>query len=73
MRENLQCNCHICKIERHLAISLSEPPHSDEFLRFAHAAQPLAGFSTALALVEHLHAHRGAEKTCLQPAKLLAP
>ncbi len=35
MRENLQCNCHICKIERHLVISLSEPPYSDEFLRLA--------------------------------------
>jgi hypothetical protein len=58
MRENLQCNCHICKIERHLVISLSEPHYSDEFLRLAQAAAPLATFSTARALVEHLHAHR---------------
>ena len=58
MRENLQCNCHICKIERHLVVSLSEPPHSAEFLSLANAASPLARFSTALALVEHLHAQR---------------
>lgn len=58
MRENLQCNCHICKIERHLAISLSEPPYSEEFLRLAHDAPPLGQFSNALALVEHLHTRR---------------
>ena len=63
MRENLQCNCHICKIERHLVISLSDPHHSDEFLRLAHAAAPLATFPTARALVEHLHAHRDGEKS----------
>ncbi len=58
MRDNLQCNCHICKIERHLIVSLSEPPHSDDFLRLAHAAVSLASFPSALALVEHLHAQR---------------
>jgi len=61
MRENLQCNCHICKIERHLVISLSESHCSDEFLRLAQAAAPLATFSTARALVDHLHAHRDGE------------
>jgi len=63
MRENLQCNCHICKIERHLVISLSEPHHSDAFLRLAKSAVPLESFSNALALVEHLHAHRDGEKS----------
>jgi len=63
MRENSQCNCHICKIERHLVISLSEPHHSDQFLRLAQAAAPLATFSTALALIEHLHAHRDGAKS----------
>ncbi len=58
MRDKIQCNCHICKIERHLVISLSEPPYSEEFLTVASSAIPLATFSTALALVEHLHAHR---------------
>lgn len=58
MRENLQCNCNICKIERHLMVSLSEPPHSDEFSKLAHAAVPLASFPSALALVEHLHTRR---------------
>ena len=59
MRENLQCNCHICKIERHLVISLSEPPCSDDFVRLAHTTAPLATFSTPLALVEHLHTKGG--------------
>jgi DNA-directed RNA polymerase specialized sigma24 family protein len=58
MRDNVQCNCHICKIERHLIVSLSQPPHSDEFLRFAQTSVPLSSFSTALALVEYLHAQR---------------
>ena len=58
MRENLQCNCHICKIERHLVISLSDPPYSEEFLRLVHDAPPLGQFPNALALVEHLHARR---------------
>jgi hypothetical protein len=58
MREKLQCNCHICKIERHLVISLSEPPYSEDFLRIAHAELALTGFSNALGLVEHLHAQR---------------
>jgi DNA-directed RNA polymerase specialized sigma24 family protein len=61
MRENLHCNCHICKIERHLVVSLSEPPCTDDFSRIAHVAAPLASFSTALALVEHLHAYRDGE------------
>ena len=63
MRENLQCNCHICKIERNLVISLSEPPFSNDFLRLASASLPLEGFSNALALVEHLHSHRDGEKS----------
>jgi DNA-directed RNA polymerase specialized sigma24 family protein len=58
MRDKIQCNCHICKIERHLVISLSEQPYSDEFLTVAISATPLATFSNALALVEHLHAQR---------------
>ena len=58
MRENLQCNCHICKIERHLIVSLGEQPCSDEFLAIANSTTPLATFSSALALVEHLHAQR---------------
>jgi DNA-directed RNA polymerase specialized sigma24 family protein len=58
MRDKIQCNCHICKIERHLIVSLSEQPYSDEFLAVANPATPLATFSSALALVEHLHAQR---------------
>ena len=58
MRDNFQCNCHICKIERHLIVSLSQPPHSDEFLRFVQTSVSLSSFSTALALVEHLHSQR---------------
>jgi hypothetical protein len=57
MRENLQCNCHICKIERHLVTSLGEPPFSNDFLRLASTALPLEGFSNALALVEHFAPH----------------
>jgi DNA-directed RNA polymerase specialized sigma24 family protein len=58
MRDRIQCNCHICKIEQHLVVALSEPPHSDEFIVVASSVAPLASFSTALALVEHLHGQR---------------
>ena len=58
MRDKIHCNCHICKIERHLIVSLGERPYSDEFLTVASSATPLARFSSALALVEHLHAQR---------------
>jgi DNA-directed RNA polymerase specialized sigma24 family protein len=58
MRDKIQCNCHICKIEIHLVVSLSEQSCSDEFLAVANSATPLATFSRALALVEHLHAQR---------------
>ena len=58
MRDTIHCNCHICKIERHLIVSLGERPYSDEFLTVANSATPLAAFSSALTLVEHLHAQR---------------
>jgi DNA-directed RNA polymerase specialized sigma24 family protein len=58
MRDKIHCNCHICKIERHLIVSLGERPYSDEFLTVANSATPLAAFSSALTLVEHLHAQR---------------
>jgi DNA-directed RNA polymerase specialized sigma24 family protein len=58
MRDKIQCNCHICKTERHLIVSLSEKPYSDEFLIVANSAIPLSTFPSALALVEHLHTQR---------------
>ena len=72
MRENLQCNCHICKIEKHLVIALSEPHYSDQFLRLAQAAapwrrfRPLAPLSNTCTLTEM-------EKRSVQrkPVKLL--
>jgi DNA-directed RNA polymerase specialized sigma24 family protein len=58
MRDKIHCNCHICKIETHLIVSLGEQPCLDEFLIIANSATPLATFSSALALVEHLHAQK---------------
>jgi len=55
MRNRLRCGCHICKIEHHLILALRVPPRSDEFSRLVAGVTPLAGFSSALALVEHLH------------------
>ncbi len=59
MRGNLQCDCHICKVERHLLASLSEPPGSERFSNLALTASSLASFASAVALVQHLHAQRG--------------
>ena len=60
MRNRLRCGCHICKIEHHLILALRVPPRSDEFSRLVAGVTPLAGFSSALALVEHLHSPRPA-------------
>lgn len=58
MRENHRCRCHVCKVEESLFASLSESPGSDRFLNLASCSPSLANFTSAIALIEHLHAQR---------------
>jgi hypothetical protein len=71
MRNRLRCGCHICKIEHHLIFALSGPPHSDEFSRLAGAVTSLASFSSALALVEHLHSPTAGTSIVASPGELV--
>ncbi len=38
MRDKIHCNCHICKIETHLIVTLGDQPCFDEFLTVANSA-----------------------------------
>lgn len=58
MKENLQCHCHICKVERHLLLSLSESPGVERFAKLTLNSPPLANFADASILIEHLRSQR---------------
>jgi hypothetical protein len=58
MLENLRCKCHICKVERHLFKSLTQPPASMRFSAIALSSPALARFSNVSELLTDLHAGR---------------
>src|SRR5258708_6330829 len=72
MRENLHCNCHICKVERHLFSSLAEPSASLRFSTLALSSPPLARFSTVSDLLADLHARRNSDSTPSVAGELIA-
>jgi len=72
MRDNLRCNCHICKVERHLFISLSEPPGDARFAALAVNSAPLARFATVPDLLADLHAGRERDSPTSVPGELLS-
>ena len=51
-----------CKVERHLAATLGEPPGADQFEMFAATQETLASFNCVSRLVQHLHAQRDGEE-----------
>lgn len=61
MRKNAKCNCSICKVERHLAAALAEPPGATQFAMFAASREPLSSFESVSGLVRHLRAQRDGE------------
>lgn len=61
MPESRHCKCHICKIERHLLVSLGEPSGSERFASLALGSPALANFASTASLIEHLHAQRQKE------------
>ena len=58
MLENLHCKCHICKVERHLFKSLTQPPASVRFSAIALSSQALSRFSNVSELLSDLHSRR---------------
>jgi hypothetical protein len=55
MKENLKCNCAICSIERLLFVFVCEPPGIERFLKLAANSPVLTRFTSASALIHHLH------------------
>ena len=62
MRDNLKCNCNICRVEQHLSASLSEPMRLARFSELQPLYPSLAGFGSASMVVEHLHSQREGEE-----------
>ena len=61
MRDNLKCNCNICRVERHLLTSVSEPLGAERFSQLTLLYPSLVSFGTASTLIEHLHSQRDGE------------
>jgi hypothetical protein len=72
MRKNLRCNCHICKVERHLFTALSEPPRSLQFSIVVSSSPPLAKFPNVADLLSDLHGRRGGDSAGKLVSELLA-
>jgi len=72
MRDSLRCNCHICKIERHLFVSLSEPPGDARFASLAINCSPLARFASIPDLLADLHAGRDGVSPVCVPGEVLS-
>jgi hypothetical protein len=71
MRDDLRCDCHICKVERHIFDLLAEPPGSIEFLRFASTSPQLAKFTNVSELLAYLHSPRSGDYACSDVGQLL--
>jgi integrase len=61
MLENRHCKCHICRVERHLFKSLTEPPASVRFSALALNSPALARFSNVSELLTDLHTKRNGD------------
>lgn len=72
MRDNLHCNCHICKVERHLFISLSEPPGSPRFSTLISSSPLLAKFASVRQLLGDLHLRGNGDSAGALVSELLA-
>ena len=62
MRDNLKCNCNICRVEQQLSASLGEPIRLERFSELQVLHPLLAGFGSPSMVVEHLHSQREGEE-----------
>jgi hypothetical protein len=58
VRDDLRCDCHICRVEEYLFDSLAEPPGSTQFLALAASSPVLAKFTNISELLAYLHSPR---------------
>src|SRR2546423_5282183 len=58
MRDDLRCDCHICKVEDHLFEALVGPPGNSRFLVMAASSPVLAKFTNISQLLAYLHSPR---------------
>jgi hypothetical protein len=72
MRESLRCNCHICRVEHHLFVSLSEPPGDARFTSLAINCSSLARFASVPDLLADLHARRDGNSPVCVPGEILS-
>ena len=72
MLENLRCKCHICKVERHLIKSLTQPPTSVRFSAIALSSPALARFSNVSELLSDLHSRRNGDSEASLAVELLS-
>jgi DNA-directed RNA polymerase specialized sigma24 family protein len=71
MRENLNCHCHICRVERHLFSAVEQFPGPDRFRKIATISPVLAAFTDARTLIGHLHAQKRGEYRSPSPSEVL--
>ena len=71
MRENLNCHCHICRVEGHLFTAVEQFPGPDRFRKITSISPVLAMFSDARTLIGHLHAQRRGEYRSPSPSEVL--
>jgi len=82
MRDDLRCDCHICKVEGHIFDLLAEPRSTAWFLTLAASSPVLANFTNISELLAYLHSPRtgdydwsdaGATLTALVGARATTP
>ena len=71
MRENLNCHCHICRVERHLFTAVEQFPGPDRFRKITTISPVLATFTDARTLIGHLHAQKRGEYHPPSPSEVL--
>jgi len=71
MRENLNCHCHICRVERHLFTAVEQFPGPDRFRKITTVSPVLATFGDARTLIGHLHAQKRGEYRSPSPSEVL--
>ncbi|HEV2402159.1 MAG TPA: hypothetical protein VGS27_34835 [Candidatus Sulfotelmatobacter sp.] len=71
MRENLNCHCHICRVEGHLFTAVEQFPGSDRFRKITTISPVLATFTDARTLIGHLHAQKRGEYCSPSPSEVL--
>ena len=71
MRDDLRCDCHICEVERHLFVSLTEPPGNIRLLLLAASSPLLTKFTNISELLAYLHSPRTGDYASSNVGELL--